>query len=86
LNPKIKDLIIRFQPSTITNSNILKGIDIIIGGSIIIPIDIKVLDTTISIIKKGIYRKKPISKAVLSSLIIKAGISADVGISFLVKG
>jgi hypothetical protein len=82
----MRDLTIRFQPSTITKSSILKGIDIIMGGSIIIPIDIKVLDTTISIIKNGIYKKKPISKAVLSSLIINAGISVEVGISLLASG
>ncbi len=50
------------------------------------PMDIRVLDTIISIIKNGIYKKKPISKAVFSSLIINAGISAEVGISLLAKG
>jgi len=60
--------------------------DIIIGGSIIIPMDIRVLATIISIIKNGIYKKKPISKAVFSSLIINAGISVEVGISLLARG
>jgi len=50
----------RFHPSTIINNNILKGRDIIIGGSIIIPIDINVLETTISITRKGRYIRKPI--------------------------
>ena len=36
------------------NNKTLKGNEIITGGNIIIPIDIKVLETTISITKKGI--------------------------------
>jgi hypothetical protein len=42
------------------NKSILKGRDIIMGGSIIIPIDINVLETTISITRNGRYIKKPI--------------------------
>jgi len=57
------------------NSNILKGRDIITGGSIIIPMDIRVLETTMSITRNGIYIKKPILKAIVSSLIINAGIT-----------
>ncbi|MPM54376.1 hypothetical protein SDC9_101154 [bioreactor metagenome] len=38
-----------------------------------IPMDIKVLDTTMSINKNGRYIKNPIWKAVLSSLIANAG-------------
>ncbi len=45
--------IIKLQPSMSTNSISLNGIDIIIGESIIIPIDIKTLATTISIMMKG---------------------------------
>jgi hypothetical protein len=44
----------RFHPSAMTNSNILNGREIIIGGSIIIPIANNTLDTTISTTKKGI--------------------------------
>lgn len=43
----------RFQPSAITNSNILNGKEIIIGGSIIIPIANRTLDTTMSTTKNG---------------------------------
>jgi hypothetical protein len=55
-------------------SNILNGREIITGGSIIMPMDINVLETTMSIIKNGIYIKKPILKAMVSSLIMNAGI------------
>ena len=53
-----------------------------VGGSIIIPIDIKVEATTISITIKGMYITNPIIKAVLSSLTIKLGMSTEVGMSF----
>lgn len=43
-----------------TNNKILKGREIITGGSIIIPIDIKTLATTISITKNGMKTMKPI--------------------------
>ena len=43
-----------------TKSIILKGKEIMSGDSIIIPIAIKTLATTRSIIKKGIKIKKPI--------------------------
>jgi hypothetical protein len=64
---------IRFQPSTSTNSRSLKGSDIMTGGSIIIPIERSMLATTISIIRKGMKIRNPISKAVFNSLIAKAG-------------
>jgi len=37
--------------------------------------DIRVLETTMSITRNGIYIKKPILKAIVSSLIINAGIT-----------
>ncbi len=54
LKPRINDFDIKFQPSTNINNSILKGKEIITGGNIIIPIDINVLDTTISITRNGI--------------------------------
>ena len=60
---------------------ILNGIDIVVGGSIIIPMDIRVEDTTISITMNGRYIKNPMINAILNSLIINAGISISVGIS-----
>ena len=60
--PKLftSDPTIRFQPSTKTKSNILKGAEIITGGSCIIPID-NVIDATVrSITRKGKYRTAPI--------------------------
>ena len=63
------------------NSNILNGSDIVVGGSIIIPIDMRTDDTTISITIKGIYIKKPMIKAALSSLKINAGTNVVNGIS-----
>jgi len=50
----IREPITKSQPSTKTKSNILKGKEIIMGGSINIPTDIRILETTTSIIKKGI--------------------------------
>lgn len=44
---------IKVQPSTNTNSISLKGIEIIMGDSIIIPIDIKTLATTKSMTING---------------------------------
>jgi hypothetical protein len=60
LNPKTIALDIKFHPSTKINNNILNGNEIITGGSIIIPIDIKVLDTIISITRNGTYIINPI--------------------------
>ena len=56
------------------------------GGNIIIPILIKIDETTISITKKGRNIRNPISKAVFSSLIVKAGITTDRGKSSIVLG
>ena len=52
-------LMMSAQPSIKTNSNILKGVDTMAGGSIIIPMDIKVVAITISNIKKGRKRMIP---------------------------
>ncbi|MNF14186.1 hypothetical protein D3C80_2163000 [compost metagenome] len=59
----------------------MNGNDIMTGGSIIIPIPINTLETTISMIKNGMKIIKPIWKAVFSSLIANAGIITDNGIS-----
>ena len=74
MNVIIKLPIIKFHPSAITNRSILNGVDIVVGGSIIIPIDISVEDTTISITINGRYIRKPIINAILNSLIINDGI------------
>jgi hypothetical protein len=55
-----KDRTTRCHPSTITKSKSLKGSEIIIGGIIIIPIDINVAETKKSITKNGTKIKKPI--------------------------
>jgi hypothetical protein len=83
----IRDLTIRFHPSTIMNNNSLKGRDMDTGGSMNIPIDISMLETTISITIKGIKIRKPISKAVFSSLITNAGIKTikDVSSGFCIS-
>ena len=65
------------QPSTRTKSMILNGIEIIDGGSIIIPIAIRVEEITISMTRKGMKSKNPIWKARVSSLMIKAGITVS---------
>src|SRR6266851_4781204 len=67
---------IRCQPSAITNSSSLNGSEMLVGGSIIMPIDISTLETTMSITRKGTMIRKPIWNAVFSSLIMKAGTRA----------
>jgi hypothetical protein len=47
-DPKIK-----LQPSTKTNNMSLKGMEIIMGDNIIIPIDMRTLDTMRSMTTKG---------------------------------
>ena len=64
----------RFQPSTRMNSRILNGSEMKTGGSIIMPIDINVEETTRSMIRNGRKIRKPIWKAVLSSEMMNAGI------------
>lgn len=44
------------QPSTSTKSISLNGMEIWTGGSIIIPIDMRMLATTMSIMMNGMYR------------------------------
>ncbi len=56
------------------------------GGSIIMPIDISVEATTMSIIRNGRKIRKPIWNAVLSSLMMNAGIRTYVGMSARVFG
>jgi len=50
------------------------------------PMDSRILETTMSITRNGKNRMKPISKAVFSSLIIKAGINTVVGTSAILRG
>ena len=54
LNVRTKFTITRFQPSASTNNKILNGMEIVVGGSIIIPILISTDATTISITINGI--------------------------------
>ncbi len=69
------------QPSIKTNNINLKGREISIGESIIIPMAIKTLATTRSMIKKGIKIKKPIWKAVFNSLVTNEGSNKLYGMS-----
>src|SRR3954452_15739140 len=75
------DEVTRFQPSTRMNSRILNGSEMKTGGSIIIPIDINVDETTRSMIRNGRKIRKPIWNAVLSSEMTKAGMRTVVGTS-----
>ena len=54
------DSTMRCQPSTRTKSRILKGSDTVTGGSIIMPIESSVLDTTMSMMINGMKRMNPI--------------------------
>ena len=71
------------QPSTRTNNNNLNGREISIGDNIIIPSDINIDAITISITKNGKKIKKPISNAVLSSEVMNAGKTIDIGTACL---
>ncbi len=51
------------------------------GGSIIMPIDMRIEATTMSMMRNGTNSRKPISKARLSSLIMNAGTRALSGVS-----
>ena len=61
------------QPSTRTKKINLNGSDTTTGGSIIMPMDISTEATTRSMIRNGRNYREPISKARLSSEIMKAG-------------
>lgn len=80
------DLTNKFQPSAKINIKILNGNEIIAGGNIIIPKDIRMLDTTISIIRNGTNKQKPIINARLSSLIMNAGTTTSKPISSTFSG
>src|SRR5678815_472287 len=61
------------QPSMSTNNMILNGNEISTGDNIIMPMDMRTLATTRSMITKGMNSRKPIWNAVLSSLVTNAG-------------
>src|SRR5262249_34419838 len=71
------------HPSTSTNSMILNGSEMIIGDTIIMPIDISTLATTRSMIRNGMNSRKPIWNAVFNSLVTKAGMATRNGTSSL---
>ena len=73
INVAESEPIVIAHPSTKTNKSNLNGREISIGDNIIIPRDIKIDAMTISITKNGKKIKKPISNAVFSSEVIKAG-------------
>ena len=58
-----------------TKSISLNGVATVAGGKNSIPIETRILATTISITRNGIKIIKPILNAVFNSLITKAGIS-----------
>ena len=62
------------------------GSETIIGETIIIPIDMRIEATTMSMMTNGGKVEKPISRALLSSLIIKAGTRTCSGISGVEAG
>jgi hypothetical protein len=59
----------------------LNGSEMVAGDTIIIPIDISTLATTMSMIRNGMKIVKPIWKPVFSSLVTNAGTSSDSGTS-----
>src|ERR1700761_258511 len=75
----MSEWVIRSHPSTSTNSRILNGSEMNVGGSIIIPTLINVEETIRSMIRNGRKIRNPIWNAVLSSLMMNAGMSTYVG-------
>ena len=61
------------QPSTRTNKSNFRGRATIVGGIIIMPMDISVEATKKSITRKGIKIRNPIWNEVLNSLMTNAG-------------
>ena len=57
-----------------------------IGGSIIIPIAIRVEATTMSMTRKGMNSRNPMVKAVFNSLMTKEGTRTRVGTSSRLRG
>jgi hypothetical protein len=57
---RMRDSIRRFHPSTTRNKRIFIGSEMICGGSIIIPRDISIELTIMSITRKGMKMIKPI--------------------------
>src|SRR5688572_20598814 len=66
----------RPHPSTMTKRRSLNGRETNTGGSIIIPMDMSELETTMSITRKGMKTTKPMMKAVFNSERMKAGMRA----------
>ena len=56
------------HPSTATKRNSLNGSETSVGDSIIMPSDIRMLATTISMTRNGRKSRKPIVNAVRNSL------------------
>src|SRR5438093_7686 len=77
---------IRLQPSTSTNSRILNGSAIIVGGSIIMPIAISPEETTRSITRNGTKMTSPMMNALRSSESMNAGTTVKNGVVMEVDG
>ena len=75
INPLTSAPTTRFQPSTSTKIISLRGSEIMMGGTTIMPIDNNVDATTMSMTRNGRNSMKPIMKAVRSSLSMYAGVS-----------
>src|SRR6476659_9762276 len=75
MKERTRDPTIWFQPSISTKNSTLNGSETVVGGSIIMPIDMVSVATTISMTRNGSTIRKPISKARRSSEIINARIS-----------
>src|SRR3546814_11466876 len=65
-----------------TKSNSLKGIEMIVGDSIIMPSDISAEATSRSMTRKGRKMRQPIGMAVLSSMVTKEGSRIETGTAF----
>ena len=57
----------RFHPSTITNNNSLRGVEITTGGNCSIPTDVEIEATTMSITRNGKNKTVPIWNPIFSS-------------------
>ena len=73
INESIKLPASSVQPSIKTKNRTLKGSDMTVGGSIIMPIDMVTVATTMSITRNGRAIRKPISDHLRNSEIMNAG-------------
>ncbi|KFD44037.1 hypothetical protein IU11_06000 [Cellulosimicrobium sp. MM] len=82
----MSDVVMRPHPSTRTKSSSLNGSEIIVGGSIIMPMLMRAAATTRSMTRNGTKTTNPMMNAARSSEMTNAGTSVVSGTSTGVAG